>query len=101
MSVSITITQTIRSKPKKPDLYQVLLLNDDYTSMEFVVEVLKRFFAKSEQAAQKIMLTIHDSGEGVCGHYSNDIAKTKVAQVLDFARANEQPLKCEIKALEV
>jgi len=78
-----------------------LLLNDDYTTMEFVVEVIKRFFSKSEEAAQVIMLKVHIEGEGVCGTYSHDVAQTKVSQVRDFSRKYEQPLMCVIRELSV
>ena len=94
-----TLTQTSKPKFKKPSRFQVLLLNDDYTTMEFVVEVIKRFFSKSEEAAQAIMLKIHLEGEGVCGTYSHDVAQTKVSQVTDFSRKNEQPLMCVIREL--
>ena len=89
------------SKPilKKPNRFQVLLLNDDYTTMEFVIEVLMRFFSKSEESANAIMLKVHIDGEGVCGIYSHDIAQTKVSQVLDFSRKNEQPLMCVVREL--
>lgn len=101
VTVTITQTQTVQSKPKKPDLYEVFLLNDDYTPMEFVIEVLKQFFAKNEEAAQTIMLKIHTEGEGVCGIYPYDIAKIKAEQVMNFSHANKQPLKCEIRILKV
>ncbi|MBT3195472.1 MAG: ATP-dependent Clp protease adapter ClpS [Candidatus Ruthia sp.] len=94
-----TLTQTSKPKFKKPSRFQVLLLNDDYSTMEFVVEVIKRFFSKSEEAAQAIMLKIHLEGEGVCGTYSHDVAQTKVSQVTDFSRKNEQPLMCVIREL--
>ena len=94
-----TLTQTSKPKFKKPSRFQVLLLNDDYSTMEFVVEVIKRFFSKSEEAAQAIMLKIHFEGEGVCGTYSHDVAQTKVSQVTDFSRKNEQPLMCVIREL--
>ncbi len=92
-------TQVTKPKLKKPKKFQVLLLNDDYTTMEFVVEVLKRFFSKTEETANAIMLKIHMDGEGVCGAYSHDIAQTKVTQVTDFARNNEQPLMCVLREL--
>ncbi|MDC9726748.1 MAG: ATP-dependent Clp protease adapter ClpS [Candidatus Thioglobus sp.] len=92
-------TQVAKPKLKKPKKFQVLLLNDDYTTMEFVVEVLKRFFSKTEEAANAIMLKIHMDGEGVCGSYSHDIAQTKVTQVTEFARNNEQPLMCVLREL--
>jgi ATP-dependent Clp protease adaptor protein ClpS len=94
-----TLAQNTKPKVKKPNRFQVLLLNDDYTTMEFVVEVIKRFFSKSEEAAQAIMLKIHLEGEGVCGTYSHDVAQTKVSQVTDFSRKNEQPLMCVIREL--
>ena len=93
------LTQTTKPKLKKPKRFQVLLLNDDYTAMEFVVEVIKRFFSKSEEVAQVIMLKVHIEGEGVCGTYSHDVAQTKVSQVVDFARKYEQPLLCVIREL--
>ena len=98
-SMDKTLTQTSKPKLKKPKRFQVLLLNDDYTTMEFVVEVIKRFFSKSEEAAQVIMLKVHIEGEGVCGTYSHDVAQTKVSQVRDFSRKYEQPLMCVIREL--
>lgn len=86
-----------RPKTKKPSMYKVLLLNDDYTPMEFVVLVLEKFFNKSRQEATDIMLTVHRRGVGVCGVYTFEVAETKVAQVMDFARANEQPLQCTME----
>ncbi|MCB9965771.1 MAG: ATP-dependent Clp protease adapter ClpS [Rhodospirillales bacterium] len=83
-----------RVKNKKPQLYKVILLNDDYTPMEFVVHVLERFFHKNRQEATDIMLHVHRRGVGICGIFTHEIAETKVAQVLDFARQNEQPLQC-------
>ncbi|CAC9526366.1 ATP-dependent Clp protease adaptor protein ClpS [Bathymodiolus heckerae thiotrophic gill symbiont] len=91
--------QTVKSKIKKPKRFQVLLLNDDYTTMEFVVSVLMRFFSKTEESANAIMIKIHIDGEGVCGTFSHDIAQTKVTQVTDFARNNEQPLMCVLREL--
>ncbi|HIG88380.1 ATP-dependent Clp protease adapter ClpS [Candidatus Thioglobus sp.] len=95
-----TLIQNTKSKVKKPKRFQVLLLNDDYTTMDFVVEVLMRFFSKNEEAAQAIMLKIHLEGEGICGVYPHDIAQTKVSQVIDFARKEEQPLMCVIRELK-
>ncbi|SMN15288.1 ATP-dependent Clp protease adaptor protein ClpS [uncultured Candidatus Thioglobus sp.] len=92
-------TQTAKPKLKRPKRFQVLLLNDDYTTMEFVVVVLMRFFSKNEEAANAIMIKIHVDGEGVCGTFSHDIAQTKVTQVTDFARNNEQPLMCVLRKL--
>ena len=92
-------TQIIKPKLEKPKRFQVLLLNDDYTTMEFVVEVLMRFFSKNEESANAIMIKIHVDGEGICGTYSHDIAQTKVTQVTDFSRNNEQPLICVLREL--
>lgn len=79
---------------KRPDLYRVLLLNDDYTPMEFVVHVLMRFFNKDEEQATRIMLHVHHHGVGECGTYTFEIAETKVTQVMDFAREHQHPLQC-------
>jgi len=95
------LAQPSKSKLKKPSRFQVLLLNDDYTTMEFVIEVLMRFFSKSEESANAIMLKVHIDGEGVCGVYSHDVAQTKVSQVIDFSRKNEQPLMCVLRELEL
>ncbi len=86
-----------RLKTKKPSLYRVLLLNDDYTPMEFVVYVLERFFQKSREEATRIMLHVHQKGVGVCGIYTYEVAETKVAQVLDLAQRNEHPLQCTME----
>lgn len=86
-----------RPKTKKPSMYKVLLLNDDYTPMEFVVHILERFFNKNRQEATDIMLHVHRRGVGVCGIYTYEVAETKVAQVMDFCRANEQPLQCTME----
>lgn len=83
-----------RPKTSKPSMYKVLLLNDDYTPMEFVVHVLEKFFNKNRQEATDIMLHVHRRGVGVCGIFTYEVAETKVAQVMDFARASEQPLQC-------
>lgn len=86
-----------RPKTKKPAMYKVLLLNDDYTPMEFVVHVVEKFFAKNRAEATEIMLHVHRRGVGICGVFTYEIAETKVAQVMDFARANEQPLQCTME----
>ncbi|HEU4838030.1 MAG TPA: ATP-dependent Clp protease adapter ClpS [Micavibrio sp.] len=86
-----------RPKTKKPSMYKVLLLNDDYTPMEFVVHILERFFQKNRQEATDIMLHVHRRGVGICGIFTYEVAETKVAQVMDFARANEQPLQCTME----
>jgi ATP-dependent Clp protease adaptor protein ClpS len=90
------------SKPelKRPPLFKVVLINDDYTPMEFVVEVLEIFFRMNREQATHVMLTVHTQGKGVCGIYTRDIAETKAAQVNQYARENEHPLLCEIEALE-
>ena len=82
---------------KKPSLYKVLLLNDDYTPMEFVITVLMRIFGMGEQKAAEVMLHVHQRGVGVCGVYPFEVAETKVTQVVDFARRNEHPLQCTME----
>src|ERR1700750_2434694 len=84
-------------KTKKPSMYKVLMLNDDYTPMEFVVHVLERFFSKNRQEATRIMLHVHQRGVGVCGVYTYEVAETKVTQVMDLARQNQHPLQCTIE----
>ena len=86
-----------RAKLKRPPLYKVLLLNDDFTPMEFVVHVLERFFSIGHERAVKIMLTVHKKGIAVVGIYSHDIAETKVTQVMDYARKNQHPLQCTME----
>jgi len=86
------------AKPKPPELYKVLLLNDDYTPMEFVVFVIEQFFSKSREQATQIMLKVHTEGVGVCGVYPQDIAETKMHQVLESAREAQHPLQCRIEA---
>lgn len=87
------ITRT-RTKTERPPLYKVLLLNDDYTPMEFVVLVLEHFFNKSREEATRIMLHVHNTGVGVCGVFPLDVAETKVTQVMDLARQQQHPLQC-------
>jgi ATP-dependent Clp protease adaptor protein ClpS len=87
------VTKT-KPKTKKPDLYRVLLLNDDFTPMEFVIHVLERFFRKSPEQATQIMLHVHNNGVGECGVFTYEVAETKVTQVMDFARKNQHPLQC-------
>ena len=89
----------VKSKPKtkKPSMYKVLLLNDDYTPMEFVVHVLERFFSKSREEATQIMLHVHRRGVGVCGVFTYEVAETKVTQVIDFARRHQHPLQCTME----
>ena len=86
-----------RAKTKKPTPYRVLMLNDDYTPMEFVVLVLQRFFKMDMEEATRVMLAVHQRGVGVCGVFSYEVAETKVAQVLDFARQNQHPLQCTLE----
>lgn len=86
-----------RPKTKKPSMYRVLLLNDDYTPMEFVVHILERFFNKSREAATEIMLHVHQRGVGVCGVYTYEVAETKVAQTIEFARRHQHPLQCTME----
>jgi ATP-dependent Clp protease adaptor protein ClpS len=90
------------SKPelKKPPLFKVVLMNDDYTPMEFVVEVLESFFRMNREQATHVMLTVHTQGKGVCGIFTRDIAETKAAQVNQYARESEHPLLCEVEASE-
>ena len=90
------VTRT-RPKTKRPSLWKVLLLNDDYTPMEFVVYVLERFFNKNQEDASRIMLHVHQRGIGVCGTYPYEVAETKVTQVIDFARQNQHPLQCTME----
>ena len=87
----------VRPKTKKPSLYKVLLLNDDYTPMEFVVHVLERFFNKGGEEATRIMLHVHQKGVGVCGVYTYEVAETKVTQVMDFSRQHGHPLQCTME----
>lgn len=90
------LTRT-RPKTKKPSLYKVLLLNDDYTPMEFVVYVLEQFFSKNREDAYTIMLHVHQKGVGVCGIYTFEVAETKVTQVMDAARQAGHPLQCTLE----
>jgi ATP-dependent Clp protease adaptor protein ClpS len=89
----------VKSKPKtkKPSLYKVLMLNDDYTPMEFVVHILERFFSKGQEDATRIMLHVHQKGVGVCGVFSFEVAETKVNLVMDFARKHQHPLQCTLE----
>ncbi|MEY4589658.1 MAG: ATP-dependent Clp protease adapter ClpS [Pseudomonadota bacterium] len=89
-----------KPKLKRPPLYKVIMLNDDYTPMEFVVEVLEVFFGMDREKATSVMLAVHTQGRAVCGIYSRDVAETKAAQVNQCARDHEHPLLCEIEAVE-
>ncbi len=86
-----------RTRTKKPQPYKVLMLNDDYTPMEFVVLCLQRFFRMSLEDATRVMLHVHQKGVGVCGVFSYEVAETKVSQVIDFARQNQHPLQCTLE----
>ena len=86
-----------RPKTKKPSNYKVLMLNDDYTPMEFVVLVLQRFFTMSIEDATRVMLQVHQQGVAVCGVFTYEVAETKVSQVIDFARENQHPLQCTLE----
>ncbi|MEE9317352.1 MAG: ATP-dependent Clp protease adapter ClpS [Rhodospirillales bacterium] len=86
-----------REKTKKPAMYKVLMLNDDYTPMEFVVHMLERFFQKRSEEATRIMLHVHQKGVGICGVFTYEVAETKVSQVMDFAKQHQHPLQCTIE----
>lgn len=91
------ISEKVKEKTKKPNLYKVLLLNDDYTPMEFVVHILERFFNKSREEAERIMLHVHHKGVGICGVFTYEVAETKVTQVMLFAKEYEHPLQCTME----
>ena len=93
----VGIATRTRAKPKKPSQYKVLMLNDDYTPMEFVVMVLKRFFRMDLEQATRVMLHVHQKGVGVCGVFPYEVAETKVNQVMDFAKQNQHPLQCTLE----
>ena len=95
-----TAVEEVRPQLKKPSLYRVVLFNDDYTPMEFVVELLEIFFNMNREQATGVMLKIHTQGKAVCGVYTRDIAETKAMQVNDFSRQNEHPLLCEIEPVQ-
>lgn len=90
------VTKT-EPKTKRPSLYKVLLLNDDYTPMDFVVYILERFFSKSTDEANRIMMHVHQKGVGICGVYTYEVAETKVAQVMNFSRQHQHPLQCTME----
>lgn len=85
-----------KAKVKKPPLYAVLLMNDDYTPMEFVVEVIQKFFAKTEEEATQIMLQVHEKGHGICGIFTREVAETKAARVVQYAQEHQHPLQTRI-----
>ncbi|MVO79109.1 ATP-dependent Clp protease adapter ClpS [Sphingomonas sp. MAH-20] len=93
----VGVATRTRAKAKKPSLYKVLMLNDDYTPMEFVVLVLQSFFKMSIEDATRVMLHVHQKGVGVCGIFSYEVAESKVSQVIDFARQNQHPLQCTLE----
>ena len=86
-----------RTKTKQPPLYKVILLNDDYTPMDFVVMVLEHIFRKSHEEAASLMLQVHQKGSALCGVYTRDVAETKVDQVIEYARINDYPLQCTLE----
>jgi len=88
-----------KEKPeiKKPDMYAVVLINDDYTPMEFVIYVLQTIFKKNYEEAKKVMLLVHNQGKGICGIFPLDIAETKANQVIEFSRINQHPLECKVQ----
>ena len=94
---SIGIATRTRARTKRPSLYKVLMLNDEYTPMEFVVHVLQRFFKMDLEEATRVMLHVHQRGVGICGIFSYEVAETKVNQVMDFARQNQHPLQCTLE----
>ena len=91
---ALTLTRT---RTKKPSMYKVLMLNDDYTPMEFVVYVLQHIFQKNREEATEIMLHVHQKGVGICGVYTYEVAETKVTQTVDYARKNQHPLQCTLE----
>ncbi|WP_419799703.1 MAG: ATP-dependent Clp protease adapter ClpS [Terasakiella sp.] len=93
----VGIAVKTRSKTKRPSMYKVLLLNDDYTPMEFVVHILERFFGKNQEEATQIMLHVHTKGVGLCGVFTYEVAETKAARVMDLARQHQHPLQCSIE----
>ena len=94
MQKPLFLKKAEKIKEKFPPMYKILLLNDDFTPMEFVIEVLKIFFSMNQEQATRIMLKVHTEGVGLCGVYTSDIACTKVNQVVEFARKNQHPLRC-------
>ncbi len=90
------LTKTV-TKTKKPSMYKVILLNDDFTPMEFVIHILQRFFRMTTQEATEVMLHVHQKGVGICGVFTYEVAETKVNQVLSFAQQNEHPLQCALE----
>jgi ATP-dependent Clp protease adaptor protein ClpS len=93
----VSVATRTRTRTKCPSHYKVLMLNDDYTPMEFVVHVLQRFFKMDMEEATRVMLHVHQRGVGICGVFSYEVAETKVNQVMDFARQNQHPLQCTLE----
>lgn len=96
---STSVVEDVRPEVKNPPLYKVVLINDDFTPMDFVVEVLKQFFFMGGEKAVQIMLAVHTQGKGVCGIFTRDVAETKVEQVNSYARMHEYPLLCTMEAV--
>ena len=94
------VVETAKPKLKPPAMYRVLMLNDDFTPMEFVVEVLEGFFNMGREQATQVMLQVHYEGQAVCGVYPRDIAETRATQVIDYAREHQHPLMCQVEAVE-
>jgi len=91
------LLETSKPQLKRPSMYKVILLNDDYTPMEFVVHILEMFFGMDREKATRVMLSVHTQGKGLCGTYTREIAETKVAQVNDYSRENQHPLLCDME----
>ena len=94
---NIGVVERTTTKTRKPSMYKVIMLNDDYTPMEFVILVLERFFSKSHEEATNIMLHVHQKGIGICGVFTYEVAETKVTQVMDLAQQQEHPLQCTLE----
>ena len=92
--------QSVDPELKRPSMFRVVLMNDDFTPMEFVVHILEQFFALNREKATQVMLAVHTQGKGVCGVYTKDIAETKAALVNDYSRENQHPLMCEVEELD-
>ncbi len=93
------LLEKVRPELKRPPMYQVVMMNDDYTPMDFVVLVLESFFGMTTEAALRVMLDVHQKGQGYCGIYTRDVAETKIALAMDFARQHEYPLLCKIEKI--
>ena len=96
-NTNIGVVERTKPKTRKPSMYKVIMLNDDYTPMEFVILVLERFFSKSHEEATNIMLHVHQKGVGICGVFTYEVAETKVTQVMDLAQQQEHPLQCTLE----